>query len=685
MPNSVGSELFALFSFLLVALVVLLLLRHYLPLRSTPAYILVPTFLALVLPVSIILLLPVDLSSSLRAEDETTRGVWLPEKVVLVAWRIIYWLTFALTWIILPLLGEYIDSGYRTPKDRFIYSLRSNGRYQLIVLACGFSGLVYVFWQNGFEGTSVKGLIMALAYFWGLIFAIYLMGHGLVAVPRRLYRNANISNRLRRIQSSAPGVHERRGNAISELEDLEMQLTQLRQRKNGISRDHQERIEDIADGSDLPEARLLAVNPRRSNPTIPAVITDRYLAELARKLNRARHKRLRFLNAWDNLVQDAVDTQAILDSSASKQLKFDAVSASSSFIGRTQIVTPYVRHLIHYHVLPKGRFFLAAILSLASICIVWSELVKYAAPQLSIIRFTVVSHRRSEGGKVHFAGQIMASLWMCYMCAAAIVSFGDVKVWGNRALVKRNTYGESATWYAGQVAKLTVPLAYNFLTFLPPDVHRETTFYKFLGQLINLTPLGTGFDFFFPIFILVPVCATLFNLYGRVKGIFRFDIVEEDDDEGNTSSSGTTANWREGRRLIEREINGSSRNGLAPPSISRPQAPYRDSALEDTSRQPSTNLQPHTTAQQQQQQAAASRLAAATAAAEEEDESFFQGFAHRVRNTFETIERPEWVGKRPKWMGGVEGNEEGNSGRAESGRGLGRWFGGRPADGRVRL
>lgn len=98
MASSVGSDLFALASLFLVGLLVLLLLRHFLPLRSTPAYILVPIFLALFLPVSIILLLPIDLASSLRTEDEAIRGVWLPESVVLVAWRITYWLTFALTW-----------------------------------------------------------------------------------------------------------------------------------------------------------------------------------------------------------------------------------------------------------------------------------------------------------------------------------------------------------------------------------------------------------------------------------------------------------------------------------------------------------------------------------------------------------------------------------------------------------
>ncbi|KAI4140359.1 MAG: hypothetical protein LQ341_003867, partial [Variospora aurantia] len=161
MSISTASLAFAFIALLLVALIVLLLLRHFLPIRSTPAYVLVPIFLALFLPVSVILLLPIDLASSLRTEDEATRGVWFPERLVLVAWRITYWLTFALTWFILPLLGEYIDSGYRTPKDRFIYSLRSNGRYQLIVFALAVAGLVYVFLQNGFEGTSVKALVMA--------------------------------------------------------------------------------------------------------------------------------------------------------------------------------------------------------------------------------------------------------------------------------------------------------------------------------------------------------------------------------------------------------------------------------------------------------------------------------------------------------------------------------------------
>ena len=96
--SSIGSDAFALLALLVISLLVLLLLRHFLPLRTTPAYLLAPIFLALALPISIILLVPIDLASSSGTDDEASRGIWLPQRVMLVAWRIAYWLTFALTW-----------------------------------------------------------------------------------------------------------------------------------------------------------------------------------------------------------------------------------------------------------------------------------------------------------------------------------------------------------------------------------------------------------------------------------------------------------------------------------------------------------------------------------------------------------------------------------------------------------
>jgi hypothetical protein len=96
--SPVPSEIFALLALLVISIPVLLILRYFLPLRTTPAFYLVPIFFALWLPAGIVLLVPIDLASSASTEDEASKGIWLPQRLLLVSWRITYWLTFCLTW-----------------------------------------------------------------------------------------------------------------------------------------------------------------------------------------------------------------------------------------------------------------------------------------------------------------------------------------------------------------------------------------------------------------------------------------------------------------------------------------------------------------------------------------------------------------------------------------------------------
>ncbi|KAM0720194.1 hypothetical protein Q7P37_004330 [Cladosporium fusiforme] len=687
--SSVGSDVFAILSLLVISTLVLLLLRHYLPLRTTPGYLLVPVFLALALPCSIILLVPIDLASTENADSEgPKRGIWLPERAVFVAWRITYWLTFVLTWFILPLMGEYCDSGFRDTRGRILHSLRSNARYQLIVLSTAIAGLVYFILQNGFHGESIKGLVMALAYAWGLVLAIGLMGHGLVAMPRRLFRNASPSERLRRLQTQAPKTKDKLDDAIEQLEVLENTAMQLKSRKSGTSLDTQDWIDELAETSSIPDSRPGAhAAIRATSSTIPGVITKRYLADFTRKLKRARHRRARFVDEWAHLCQQAQDTQMVIDSATSKKLDFGRERPN---LLNFKILTPNLRFYLHFYTIPYLRIALSLFFAAASVLVVWSEVVSSFSSKLSIIGLTVVHHPNSDRGQVPFFGQIVAAAWLLYMDACALYAISDVKVWGNRALVKRQTYAESACWYSLQVAKLTVPLSFNFITLMPASVYKETSFFHFLGKLVNLTPLGSGFSTYFPCFILVPALATLFNLYGKTKKIIGFGVLEDDSEE-NPSGFGT-GGWREGRALIDREVQSrgeGSAVGLSPrgasldlergalsgtstPARGSQQAPLLPSQANPEHRTREANRQFNSITNQEE---------------EREDDSarhFYQDFTERVKNTFETTDRPEWMqnlGKgitMPTWMNNDDRDSDGGSA-------LKRWFGGRAEDGRLRL
>ncbi|KAL6709238.1 hypothetical protein ACN47E_001645 [Coniothyrium glycines] len=696
-----GSTAFFILSLFAISGLVLLLLRYYLPLRTTPAYVTVPVFLAIALPASIIVLLPIDLASSASLDIQDARGIWLNDAVVYKSWRIVYWLTFALTWAILPMLGEYCDSGYREPKARLAYALRSNGRYWLIVLSCSVLGSVYLIWFNGFKIDTFKSLVMALAYTWGLIMGIYLMGHGLVAFPRSLFRYASVSERLKRIQSQAPKVKDRLDEALEKLDQYELQVVQLRQRKTAMPQEFREWIDELAEKSNLPESRAGTAG-RSNTSTVPPVVTERYLADLTRKLKRARHAKCRFENEWDHVVRKASRTQAILDSKGSKRLEFKTQPGSRGIFDRFTILTPSTRYHLHVHIIPALTYFSWFVTILASISIVWSECVREAqdlgGPKLSIIGWTVVQRHSTGRSSIGFHSQVIAAAWLCYMCICAFYSLTEVKIWGNRALVRRNTYQESATWYGLQVAKLTVPLSYNFLTMTDKNIWKETMFYKFLGRLIVLSPLGEGFSAFFPIFILVPVFATAFGLYGKIKNICGFGDLLEDDEEDASGSYVGTGSWREGRALIEREIQGAAGNGNASLGLSArsPTSPPNERYTDNPT---SSNIAD--SAASSSGPSSSTRTLGPTSSSrperrrplldDDDDGNFFENFATRVKNTFETA---DFTFTKPKWMGGDDEVERGMPRRTQQqdrgndpdrSNGFMSLFGGRAEEGRVRL
>jgi hypothetical protein len=554
----------------------------------------------------------------------------LPERVLLICWRISYWLCFVLTWAILPILLSYSDSGHRSPRKRLLQSLRENVRYHLTMLGVGTIALVYFIFSNGFHFSSLQGLLVAVSYCYALFLAISLMGHGLVSIPRGLFHAASVSGTLRTLQRQAPRAYDKLIEATSNLEAVEAEVLLLRQRKTGTALEFQEWIDELADMA--PAGRSGTAATMGARTSIPQIITEEYLAALTRRLKLCIHRRARFLSEWENLVQSAADAQAILDSASSKRLVFTKHFSSPTLLENISVLNPYTRHIYYFHLLPYLRIAAACLFSAASLMIVWTELVYSAFPKAAVIRYTVVHHPSSSVGKIGFAGQCISAAWIAYMCFAAYYSLSAVKVWGSHALVRRGTSASSACFYSSYAARLTVPLAYNFVCFLPEsDIVGKSVFYKFLGRLVNLTAISEGFNDFFPVLVLIPVGASLFNLYGKIRDICGFGDVDDDDEE-------SIGGWREGRELIERELQGgvfSRRNqpqqlnygSSAPTWAGR----YRDEPTQE----------------------------------EREDndvESGWNGFVHRVRNTLDTVEAPRWwkdvtttttrqPQSRPRWMG----------------------------------
>ena len=536
------------------------------------------------------------------------------------------------------------------------------------MLGCGSVGALYFLLHFGMQSLSFKATVVALAYAWGLVLAIYLMGHGLVVIPRRLIRGANTSRELRRLQSSAPRLFDKLTEATEQLRELEGRARQLQQKRAGLTSGLQEWIGELVRSASISEIRNYEAQPYGTqHGSIPTIITEGYVAGLSRDLKRARHKQARFDNEWKRLVQQSNDLEAILRSKGTKSLVFEGGSSASFF--DITVLTPTMRYYMYVNVLPCVRYCAGALLSLASVCIVWSELIKSAFPNLSLIGLTVV-----HGKRITFGGQTLAACWLLYMCTAALISVTDVKVWGNRALVPRHTYFESAAWYSSQVAKLTIPLAYNFVTLLPLNNYSGVAFHHVLGHLINFTPLGARFSSLFPIFVLFPVLATLFGLYGRIQRIFSFGAFVDVDGEGSKPNWDATK-LREGQALIERH-NLEDRNSRLPlanyegqPRMHEYTTSSRTARSEAVD--PVTRLGEDGTSNDQEPYRDVETDQSVA------DGNFFSEFTHRIKNSIDTADKPTWWANLEDTFRRSDARSVSNQDVEAGGSGLTSWFGGK--------
>ena len=172
----------------------------------------------------------------------------------------------------------------------------------------------------------------------------------------------------------------------------------------------------------------------------------------------------------------------------------------------------------------------------------------------------------------------------------------------------------------------------------------------------------------------------MFDLYGRIKKVFGFGFTDDDDvnDVENNPAGYGMGGWREGRDLIERELNGF---GSLAVSSRGTRSTWASDRNESDSRGSSRLRVPAAEGSRSPRPAQRPVTAPTVVDEEEEEENFFQSFAHRVRNTFETTNTPQWFQgepfRLPRWMSGDNTTtEEG---------GVTRLFGGRAVPGRLRL
>jgi hypothetical protein len=523
-----------------------IVLRHYAsPQTSCPVYFL--STLSFALAFSSTILLPVDLSITKTVNDDEDNaddfinGTMLP-------WHILFWSTFVLAWVILPLVREMLLSGEFTAWNRFKDGMRIMIIGHLILLG---AVTLFIFWlAMHLHEWNVLPVLITLGNTYGLLIVAVLLGYGLVAIPRGLWREADPQYELRKVYIMATKADDSLSEAVWALQDVEFEIdlsvSRINDLDDGVREDlfYKFCVNELLHRKSETAQLTQELNMRRTNieqsrdleeQTNEGFCTRPTLAELVklhRKLKRAQENLSNAEQKWNAIVQkerklSGISPENGAETATTTPLSPAAVSVTDAPLLSAESRFKYCNARMQYvwlRYLRPCSFRLYAILTaILSAAILWSEATlssKYNLSPFALVQQYLADDEADNDG---FLFQLAALIPLLYMSICVSRSFFNVSLFGPFKLRgNRQSHGVALVFNAQYLVRLQFSLAYNYLLMLKYDTS-DSAFSKFLGQMDVIPLFGSSFPVYAPLLTIFLSLFTVCNLYARLLHILGFD------------------------------------------------------------------------------------------------------------------------------------------------------------------
>eukprot|EP01138_Halocafeteria_seosinensis_P014581 gb/GECG01014886.1/.p1 GENE.gb/GECG01014886.1/~~gb/GECG01014886.1/.p1 ORF type:complete len:654 (+),score=59.87 gb/GECG01014886.1/:1-1962(+) len=479
-------------------------------------------------------------------------------------WRAIYWITFLLSWVALPLQMEFFASGYSRWKRRCIDSLKANLKFYIL---CGIAiaiVVVIVLTTSDRKISELPSIALSVANLYGLVLILLLLGYGLIEVPRKLWRSADPVTEMHRIQYYAVEVDAECFDAKCDLRDAMQEakstadrITTAMEEENYIAQsiyslynecEHllHGRTDDTNRSGNSPRKNESkgwslgssglqgkAKHRRGSSSDVP---TTEELASVHARLKAAKALYIKASWRWRSLVEksmyyDLIMTErgsagesteaaedeealAVVDQKGMEHILLE--SDSSNWFWRM-----WQRFVVWWHFKFSSTWYrMAAVASaILSALVLWGEvsipLNNALGANISVLGL-VVDAAKDVIGK-HF----LALIPLIYICVCVYFSLFRINLFGTVELASRHhTDAYSLMFNACYACRLQFSVAFNFLNLL--SIPYDTSFSRSVGSDMALSQV----DNYLPLVLLILCAATAFNAFEKLLRMLRIDQME---------------------------------------------------------------------------------------------------------------------------------------------------------------
>ncbi|XP_048224459.1 G-protein coupled receptor-associated protein LMBRD2 [Perognathus longimembris pacificus] len=482
---------------------------------------------------------------------------YIPDGIMPIFWRVVYWTSQFLTWILLPFMQSYARSGGFSITGKIKTALIENAIYYGTYLLIFGAFLIYVAVNPRLhlEWNQLQTIGIAAANTWGLFLLVLLLGYGLVEIPRSYWNGAKRGYLLMKTYFKAAKLMTEKADAEENLEDV---MEEVRKVNESIKYNHplrkcvdtilkkcpteyQEKMgRNMDDYEDFDEKRN----------TYPS---EKSLVKLHKQVIYSVQRHRRTQVQWQILLEQAfyLEDVAKNETSATHQFvhTFQSPEPENRFI--QYLYNPTVEWYWECLLRPWFYRILAVVLSIFSVIVVWSECTFFSTTPVLSLFAVFIQLAEKTYNYIYIEIACFLSIFFLSICVYSTVF--RIRVFNYYYLASHHQTDAYSLLFSGMLfCRLTPPLCLNFLglTHMDSSISHQNTqptaYTSIMGSMKVLSFIADGFYIYYPMLVVILCIATYFSLGTRCLNLLGFQQFMGDNDM-------TSDLVDEGKELIRRE------------------------------------------------------------------------------------------------------------------------------------
>lgn len=453
-------------------------------------------------------LLPYDISNSLFGPDDYDNRLL---KLIITCF---YWGTWILGWGLTPVFCCVYTYKYAlTPCRRVWYSIRYNLIWYAIAFCVGFIFLMIFIARTGITFNNLVALGYAMCNAYGLCLVVFLLGHGLIALPRSIWRKGDPMNRINflldNLNSTANEVADATVNgqlALRAMNSLSFKLQKFYEdliRPNLTPRIQQ--LTDLLDQRELPEDMYNKIKPNK-----------KYVQLLDVDWSSATQYDIEDLFYYVDWKITSLDETKFAMNYYAAEL---SIAIKESIRMRTQKAYSIIR-TIAFRVLSLFLFALTFIYIWGDVTLIFKK------PKWNLYYYLTRINVPTYINQLFVTTPIVSYLlwagaWSCHLMKCGTMY----------RFIPHKTNDYTLYYWIVFMCRLSPSIAYNYINQIDAT---DTTIFEVYGEMREIAFLGNSYNQYLPCFMFVVMILVTFNVWDNIIGIFGFkrnpDGYEKDND-----------------------------------------------------------------------------------------------------------------------------------------------------------